>query len=213
MPYPSPWTTDFHDTEFHPVAPKQRYTYRLLADYIRDADTTGDLEAFIDGAEAALGPEIRFLDAADPDTGTTGVSEPVHPDYCPAAWLPWLARLLGADIRGLTEAQARWYLTRHSAAKVGSDAGLALAVAASLKNTRYVAVTHPSLWEITVTISNDDLVDIALTTAVATRNKPAGTRLTLNPLDPVTLAELDTAYSSLAAVYATGKTLDQLRFG
>lgn len=188
-------------------------SYRLLPDHVRDADTSHQLEAFLNGVEDALGPELWFLDAADPHTGVPGVSQPVHPDYTPAGWLPWLASLIGADIRGLSDEQARWYLSRRGRTAVGSTAGIKDAVAATLTGTRYVRVDRPSLWTMTVTVATDEIVDVVVTTQAAQRSKPAGVNITLAPLEPVSLAELDAAYASLAAMYATGKNLDQLRFG
>lgn len=211
MPLASPFTDDFTD-DFGPDAPASR-TYRLLADYIRDADTTGQLALFLDAAEQALAPQQAFLDAADPDTGLAGIVQPADPAYCPAAWLPMLAWMLGGDIRGLTDEQARWYLSRVGDAPPGSLRGVAVAVAATLTGDKYVRVEAPSMWAMSVTVAIDEAPDIALTTLVAQRTKPAGVNLTVNPADPVTLADLAVSYASLAAVTATGKTLDQLRFG
>ena len=188
--------------------------FRLVPDHMRDADTTGDLEAFLTAAWAGgVGPSLSFLAAADPDDGVAGTSHPVDPAYCPAAWLPWLARVLGADITGLTDEQARWYLSRRGRAAVGSDQGMKDAVAATLTGTRAVTITTPSVWEMTVTVDTAEVVDIAVTLAVALRNKPAGVDLTVTSSSLVTLADLDASYATLAAIAATGKTLDQLRFG
>ena len=194
--------------------------FRLVPDHIRHADASGDLEAFLTAAWAGgVGPALSFLTAADPDVvplgpaGTARTSHPVDPAYCPAAWLPWLARLLGADITGLTDEQARWYLARRGRSAVGSDQGMKDAVAATLTGSRTVTITTPSVWEMTVTVDTAEVVDIAVTLAVAQRNKPAGVDLTVTSSSPVTLADLDADYATLAAIAATGKTLDQLRFG
>ena len=215
--------------------------FRLVPDHIRDADASGDLEAFLTAAWAGgVGPALSFLTAADPDVvplgprwgdsdalwldadwtwlgadpaGTARTSHPVDPAYCPAAWLPWLARLLGADITGLTDEQARWYLARRGRSAVGSDQGMKDAVAATLTGSRTVTITTPSVWELTVTVDTAEVVDIAVTLAVAQRNKPAGVDLTVTSSSLVTLADLDADYATLAAIAATGKTLDQLRFG
>jgi hypothetical protein len=204
VPYPTPWAPDY-DPGWQPVAPKTQRTWRLLPDHIRAADD-GTLEALIDGVEDALRPELLFLDAA-------GAGQPVDPATTPTEWLPWLARLLGADIAGLTDAQARWYLARRARSAKGSMAGIADAVAATLIGTRYVRVDRASLWALTVTVATEDIVDITVTQAAAERHTPAGATLTLTPTTPVTLAQIDATYASLAGITATGKTLNQLRFG
>lgn len=210
MPYLSPFATDFTD-DFGADQPTSR-AYRLLADYLRDADTTGQLGAFLDATETALTPLMAFLEAADPDTGLPGVVQPVDPAHCRPDWLPLLAALTGADIAGLSTQQARYYLA-NPRGRVGSARGVADAVAATLTGTRFVAVTCPSMWEMTVTISTADITDIDQTTSIAQRAKPAGVQLTIAPLGAVTLAQLSATYANLAAITATGKTLDLLRFG
>lgn len=179
--------------------------WRLLPDHVRNADP-GTLQAFLAGAEDVLAPERAFLTAASS-------GRPVDPDTTSPAWLPWLARLLGADITGLTETQARWYLARRARSAKGSTAGIIDAVAATLTGTRYVRVDYPSLWAVTVTVATADIIDITITQAVAARHTPAGATLTLAPTAPVTLAQIDAAYASLAGITATGKTLEQIRFG
>lgn len=212
MPLASPFSAAFDAAAFGAGKPDS-VVYRLLTDYIRSADVNAQLGGFLESTERALQPLKAFLDACDPTRGVTGTVQPVHPQYCPTDWLPMLAWILGADIRGLTDAQSRWYLSRIGDAPPGSATGVAVAVAATLTGDRYVRVDVPSAWAMTVTISAHEIVDIGLTTLVAQRTKPAGVNLTLTPADPVTLAELASSYASLAAITATGKTLDQLRFG
>jgi hypothetical protein len=180
-------------------------TFRLLPDHVRDADA-GDLESFLSGAENALSPQTAFLDAA-------GRGDPVNPATCPPGWLPWLAFLLGADITGLTDESARWYLTHPDRAAHGTDRGIKAAVGATLTGSRAVTIEHTGTWTTTLTVATAEVVDIALTLAVAQRSCHAGVDVTVTPDTPVTLAGLNAGYASLAAIYATGKTLDQLRFG
>lgn len=184
-------------------------SFRLLPDHIRDADD-GTLQAWLAGAEQALSAELVWLAACDPDDDPP-VVQPVHPDHCPAAWLDWLAWLRGKDVRGLTDEQARWRLS--CTGRTGSDQGITDAIGSTLTGTRYVRLDHPADWQITATVATTDVVDVAVTLAVAQRHTPAGVNITVSPEDPVTLADLDAAYASLAAIYATGKTLDQMRFG
>ena len=178
---------------------------RLLPDHVRDADP-GDLAAFLSGAQAALSPQTAFLDAAER-------AEPVNPATCPAAWLPWLAFLLGADISGLTDESARWYLAHPDRSAHGTDKGVRAAVGATLTGTRTVTIVHTGMWTMTVTVATAEVVDVALTVAVAQRSAHAGVEVTVAPDSPVTLADLNAGYADLAAIYATSKTLDQLRFG
>lgn len=216
--------------------------FRLLPDHIRAADDrTGDLDAFLTAAWAGgMAPALQFLTASDPDVGPAPIrwadfgvawdspdwtwvghpdaepartSHPVDPAYSPAAWLPWLARLMGADITGLTDEQARWYLARRGRSAVGSEQGIKDAVAATLSGARAVTITTPSTWEMTITVDAAEVLDSAVTLAVARRNKPSGVRLTVTTSTLVTLADIDAGYTDLAEITSTGKTLDQLRFG
>jgi hypothetical protein len=156
--------------------------------------------------ESALAPLTAFLDAADR-------AESVDPATCPAAWLPWLARTLGADITGLTDESARWFLAHPDRAAHGTDKGIKAAVGATLTGTRTVTVMRTGTWTVTLLVKPSEVVDIALTLAVAQRSCHAGVQVTVAPSAPYTLADLNSDYASLAAVYASGKTLDQLRFG
>lgn len=184
--------------------------FRLLPDHVRNADD-GTLAAFLSGVQAALSPVTNFVNAADPDIAP-GV-EPVSPDYTPASWLPWLARLLGADISGLRELDARWFLSQLGKTETGSLRGMRTAVGATLTGTRSVAVTRQSLWEMTVTVDDAEVVDIALTQAVAQRTKPAGVNLSVVTDSLATIDSLATSYTTVAGIAATGKNLDLLRFG
>ena len=187
---------------------------RLLPDYMRAADMSGDLTAFLDAAwTAGVGSAVEFLTAADPDDGVGDTAHPVDPEFCPAAWLPWLARLMGADIEGLNDEQARWYLSRNGRAPVGSDLGITTAAQATLTGTRAVSLSKPSTWELTITVDGSEVTDVSLTLAVAERSVPAGVEVTVTPSSLVTLEDLRLAYSTLADITATGKNLDQLRFG
>ena len=187
--------------------------YRLLPDYIRNADTDDTLADFLDGVRAALATPLNYLNNTDPNTAPDGVSTPVDPATVQGSWLPWLARLLGAEIDGLTPADARWYLAQTGFSDVGSERGIKAAVGATLSGTRTVVITRPTLWEMDLLIDNDEVVDIDLTEAVAARAKPAGVALTVTPGAPATVDDLATTYSTVASIVAQNKTLDQLRFG
>jgi len=199
-----PWSADW-SSDFGPVATIWRTIFRLLPDHVRDADP-GDLATFLDGVEAALSPQIAFLAAAER-------ADPVNPATCPAPWLPWLALMLGADITGLTDASARWFLAHPDRAAHGTDKGMKAAVGATLTGTRAVTIVHTDRWTMTVLVDTSEVVDTALTLAVAQRSAYAGVNVTVTPSTVYTLADLDGDYATLAAIYATGKTLDQLRFG
>jgi hypothetical protein len=181
---------------------------------------------FLAAADPDVGPlpvlwddaAVTWLDSlwtwgggTDPDVAKT--SWPVDPAYCPEAWLPWLARLLGADITGLNTEQARWYLARRGRSAVGSDQGIKDAVGATLSGSRLVVISKPSTWEMTLTLISTEVTDAALTLAVALRAKPTGVELTVTTDDPATYADLAADYTDYAEITATGKTYDQLRFG
>lgn len=190
--------------------------FDLLPDYLRDADTAGTLAGFLAAVGDAAQPAEAFIDGADPDTSATGTSEPVNPATCPAGWLPWLGWLIGVPTATLDTATARWYLTRAGVQAHGSVAGMQAAVQATLTGDRvclvYTAVGGDP-WAITVEVSSAEVVDSAATLRAAAREKPAGANLTVTASDPVTWADLATAYTTWAGVEATGKTYDELRFG
>jgi len=176
----------------------------LLPDYVRTADE-GALEAFLSAAQTPVAaPVTRWLDAA---------ADQVDPQRCPADALPWLARLVGVDIGGLDDEQARWLLSRRGATAAGSTQGLRDAVGATLTGDRGISLVWSGIWTLTILIAPSVVADPALTLDTAQRNTPAGVKVDIQPSTPVTLADLAASYATLADLAATGKTLDQLRFG
>jgi hypothetical protein len=190
--------------------------FDLLPEYVRDADTRGELLRFMAAIGDAAHPVAKFIDDADPDTSASGTSEPVNPATAPAGWLPWLGWLIGVPVEGMATADARWYLSRAGAQAHGSAAGIQAAVQATLSGTRYCQVTTAvggDPWAIEVQVNSDEVVDSAATLAAAMREKPAGANLTLTSSTPATWADLATSYTTWGGVEATGKTYDELRFG
>ena len=190
--------------------------FDLLPEYIRDADTNGELLRYMAAIGDAAHPVAKFIDDADPDTSATGTSEPVNPATAPAGWLAWLGWLMGVPITGMDTTTARWYLTRAGAQAHGSAAGMRAAVQATLTGDRFCAVTTAvggDPWAIEVQVDSSEVVDTAATLAAATREKPAGASLTVTPSAPATWDDLATSYTTWGGVEATGKTYDELRFG
>lgn len=178
--------------------------WRLLPGYVRDADD-GTLREFLAAAEAPVVTQVgRWLDT---------VADQVDPRSCPVGLLPWLARMVGADISGLDTDQARWLLARRGSTAAGSEQGIRDAVGATLAGDRKVTLVRAGLWSLTILIDPDDITDPGLTLDAAQRATPAGMAVDIQPTTPTTLADLASHYATLATLASTGKTLDQLRFG
>jgi hypothetical protein len=178
--------------------------WRLLPGYVRDADD-GTLQDFLAAAETPVATMVgRWLDT---------LVDQVDPRSCTADTLPWLARLVGADIDGLDTEQARWLLSRRGATADGSDQGIRDAVGATLTGDRTVTLVWSGLWSLTILVPPAGILDSGSTLDAARRNTPAGVDVDITPATAVTLADLAATYPTLAGIAATGKTLDQLRFG
>lgn len=188
--------------------------FDLLPDYVRDADD-GTLRSWLTAVGDANAPVEAFINASDPDTSVSGTSEPVNPAACPAGWLGWLGWLTGVDVGGLSVSQARWLLSQSGAQAHGSAGSMRLAVQATLTGTRFCQVTTHvggDPWAMGVQVLSSEVADSALTLAVALREKPAGVVLTLSSSAPVTYDDVDAGYADYAALAATGKTYDEVRF-
>ena len=189
--------------------------FDLLPDYVREADSNGELLRFMASIGDAAHPVAKFIDDADPDTSATGTSEPVNPATAPAAWLGWLGWLMGVPTAGLATTDARWYLSRAGAQAHGSAAGIQAAVQATLTGARFCQVTTAvggDPWAIEVQVSSAEVADSAATLAAAMREKPAGANLTVTADDPVTYDGLDTAYTAYSDMTASALTYTELRF-
>jgi hypothetical protein len=190
--------------------------FDLLPEYVRDADTRGELLRFMASIGDAAHPVAKFIDDADPDTSASGTSEPVNPATTPAGWLPWLGWLIGVPVdrhghleRPLVSVAGRRPGPRQSAA------GIQAAVQATLTGNRYCLVTTAvggDPWAIEVQVNSDEVVDSAATLAAAMREKPAGANLTLTSSTPVTYDDLDTAYTTYSNMTASALTYTELRF-
>ena len=189
--------------------------FDLLPEYVRDADTNGELLRYMAAIGDAAHPVAKFIDDADPDTSATGTSEPVNPATAPAGWLPWLGWLMGVPTADLDTTAARWYLSRAGAQAHGSAAGIQAAVQATLSGTRFCQVSTAvggDPWAIEVQVDSTEVVDSAATLRAAMREKPAGANLTVTSSVPVTYDDLDTAYTTYANMAASAATYTELRF-
>ncbi len=189
--------------------------FDLLPEYVRDADTRGELLRYMASVGDAAYPVAKFIDDADPDTSASGTSEPVNPATAPAGWLPWLGWLIGVPVGGIDTTNARWYLSRAGAQAHGSAAGIQAAVQATLTGTRYCLVTTAvggDPWAIEVQVDSSEVIDSGATLRAAEREKPAGANLTLTSSTPVTYDDLDTAYSTYSNMTASALTYLELRF-
>lgn len=188
--------------------------FDLLPEYVRDADD-GTLAGFLAAIGDAAGSVEKFIDDADPDTSSSGTSEPVNPATAPAGWLPWLGWLIGVPVEGMDTTTARWYLSRAGAQAHGSADGIRAAVQATLSGTRFCQVftaVGGDPWAIEVQVDSTEVVDSAATLRAAMREKPAGANLTVTSSTPVTYDDLDTAYTTYSNMTASAATYTELRF-
>jgi len=188
--------------------------FDLLPEYVRDADD-GTLAGFLAAIGDAASSVEKFIDDADPDTSSSGTSEPVNPATAPAGWLPWLGWLIGVPVEGMDTATARWYLSRAGAQAHGSADGIRAAVQATLSGTRFCQVTTAvggDPWAIEVQVDSSEVVDSAATLRAAMREKPAGANLTVTSSTPVTYDDMDAAYTTYSNMTASAATYTELRF-
>jgi len=188
--------------------------FDLLPTYVREADD-GTLAGFLAAIGDAASSVEKFIDDADPDTSSSGTSEPVNPATAPAGWLPWLGWLIGVPVDGMDTATARWYLSRAGAQAHGSADGIRAAVQATLSGTRFCQVftaVGGDPWAIEVQVDSTEVVDSAATLRAAMREKPAGAHLTVTSSTPVTYDDLDTAYAAYSNMTASAATYTELRF-
>lgn len=216
------------------------YVWRLLPDYIREADD-GTLATFLGKATAsAMAPGLRMADLADPATSVSGTAELANADAIPRPWLPWLGWLVGIDVASLPAAVAR-DVVRDAAAfqRRGSVAAIAEAVRRTLTGSRdVIVITKPpdgdfTSWDFdeagqdydSVRRYDGNLTDpyllIVVTKTPQTPNsiatleaavgeKPAGVVLELQTLSGSTYAQLATAYPTYSAMRSTNRTYGDL---
>jgi phage tail P2-like protein len=191
------------------------YAYRLLPDYIRDADA-GTLATFLGKATASsIGPALRLVDVGDPDTSVTGTAELANPDAAPRTWLAWLAWLVGIDLANIPDAEKRTAISESSTLqRRGSKRAIIRATQRELTGSKSCRVywnlsgTDPYL--ITVVTLTSQTPDSVAALAAAVTEKPAGVDMVLTDVAGATYAELAAAYADYDAVAAAFTDYDDL---
>lgn len=189
--------------------------WRLLPDYIRDADTSGTLRAFVGGAAVGLERAAAFLNAVDPDTAVSGTCELTNPAAAPRAWLPWLGWLLGIDTSAIPAEDVRAALaTASGTQRRGSLAAIRSATQRTLtggKSCRvYLDPDSDNPYLIRVVTVTAQTPDSAAALAAAVTEKPAGMQLELVPVTGGTWDELVAAFATWDEVAAHFATWDDV---
>jgi phage tail P2-like protein len=193
----------------------ESYVYRLLPDYIRDADA-GTLSTFLGKATAsAMGPALRLADVGDPDTSVTGTAELSNPAAAPRTWLAWLAWLVGIDLANIPDAEKRTAISESSTLqRRGSKRSIIRATQRELTGSKscrvYWNLTGSDPYEITVVTLTSQTPDSAAALAAAVTEKPAGVDMVLQDVAGATYAELAVEYADYDAVDAAFTDYDDL---
>ena len=193
----------------------EEYVYRLLPDYIRDADA-GTLATFLGKATAAgMGPALRLVDVGDPDTSVTGTAELANPDAAPRTWLRWLGWLVGIDLDTIPDAEKRAAISQSSSLqRRGSKRAIIRATQRELTGSKscrvYWNLSGTDPYVITVVTLTAQTPDTVAALAAAVTEKPAGIDLILQDVTGATYAELAAEYADYDAVAAAFDDYDDL---
>lgn len=167
--------------------------YSRLPDHYRAQDESADypLYRWLAGICAEGGAVEALMDRIDyvspNDGGVVGdTSDLVDPGTADAAWLPWLAQLVGVALSpGLSETQKRDAIRYASAGwRAGTKASVADAAKSELTGTKYAqvydhTVSTPgdgTMWDVLIVTRTEETPDVsAVLAAVEKRGaKPAG---------------------------------------
>lgn len=213
--------------------------YRLLPDYMRDADTDTTLYRWLALVTEQMATAVQVLDDADPATSASGTCAIATPDAAPAAWLPWLADVSGVpQAETLPESLKRTAIADPATRRRGTTAAIAAAAQHTLTGSKLATViTHPPAaastawvydtahaydsarrydghvtdpWRIIVITWSSETPDPAATLAAVTTEKPAGCTIEVQTLTGLTYAQLAAKWPTYTAMTATGYTYGQL---
>jgi phage tail P2-like protein len=192
-------------------------TYRLLPDYVRNADEATDftLLRYMAGLSIGLTKAGEFLTIADPETSVTGTCEVANPAAAPRNYLTWLGWLVGIDTTVLADSVVRETLANViDVQRRGSINAIKLVVARTLISSKYVAVywnrtgTDPYL--LTVVVKASEVTSTPTTLAAAWSEKPAGMNLELDQIPNSTWNEVVANYATWNDLVAAHPTWDEL---
>jgi hypothetical protein len=182
-----------------------------IAEYQRDRDAIqpGDfpLMRFL----SLLGEELHlvtdFLTRSDPtDTGVSALLDPATAD---AAWLPWLAQLVGVDLSSIASVPDRRAAIAGASSgwRAGTEAGIAAIVAAQLTGTKKVTITRPGPFQILIVTyaSQTPFPGAIIPAIIAAKANPAGVLITATTVtgQPYALVNNGRTYGDITTEYAT----------
>ncbi len=193
--------------------------YRLLPDFMRDADLDSDFLTlrYLAGAGVPTVKAVEMLTIADANTSVTGTCEMANPQAIPRAYLRWLGWLVGIDTGSLAESDIRSAIGDAAVTqRRGSLSALRTVIARTLTGSKsmriYVNPSGTDPYRITVITQTDQTPDEAATLAAAMSEKPAGMRLTLTVIDGGTYGDVfanHTDYTDIDATFADYIALNQ----
>jgi hypothetical protein len=199
----------------HPVA---HQVYRLLPDYVRNADASQDyaLARFVGAGSVGLERANEFLTIIDPSSSLSGTNELLNSAATPRAYLAWLAWLVGVDISNLAPQDVRPVLSNVVAAQYrGSRAAVRDAVQRTLTNSQparvWANLDGVTPYLITVVTNESQTPDESGTLLAALTEKPAGMLLELQVVQGAVILELEVVYdlvTDLESAFATVSDLD-----
>ncbi len=195
--------------------------YARLPECYRSADEATDwqllayVSSIVDQLGTLEGLYYRLAYVHPDDGGAPGdTSDLVDPAAADAAWLGWLAQLVGvALVPGLSEAAQRDSIAgAASGYRAGTKAAIAAAAASALTGTRHVEIfTHAGgdQWKVEVRTRTSETpsVPAVLAAILAAQAKPAGVEIVTSAYQ-ITWAVFTAAYPTWAAV--NGKTWAQI---
>jgi hypothetical protein len=191
--------------------------YASLPGYMRSADEERDFPLLrylsligdqVDDVEEII-DRIDYVGAFE--GGLAGdTSALVDPDTADAAWLPWLAQLVGVNLLDpLSTTERREAIkTAGSGWRAGTKAGIKLAAQTQLTGTKYVEVLDHYLgdpWAIGVRTRADETADSAavVQAIIDMGAKPAGVEI-VTAFYAATWALIEATYPTWADIEAAG---------
>ena len=184
--------------------------YRLLPDFMRDADLGSDYLTlrYLAGAGVPTIKALDLLTIADANTSVTGTCEMANPLAIPRAYLRWLGWLVGIDTSSLAESEIRSAISDAALTqRRGSLSALRTVIARTLTGSKsmriYINPTGNDPYLISIVTQTDQTPDGAATLAAAVLEKPAGMHLTLTIVDGGTYGELFLNFTDYADIDAT----------
>lgn len=191
--------------------------FSRLPAYVKAADEDQDysarryLASLLDPQRAT----VELVDAADPDTSTTGTCELANPEAAQRAWLPWLGWMIGLDVSGVTESVQRRAISEASRLqRRGSRGAIIRAVQRTLTGSRSCRI-YPNLsgsqpYLLTVVTITSQTPDPAESLLAAFQEKPAGMDVELQTTTGATYDELSIYFPTYDDLTDAFETYDDM---